>query len=378
MPARLNLSWYLAALCAAAAANPVHVARMQALVENRGDDGGGGGGGIFGGSWLMGSVRGMFGGGGGGGGGRVQNYLLYAVGSGGGGNKVQLGAFGAWHDLPDATGRFFAPADPRGVGVDPVVALLTVQACLFLAWLVDPAAPLLRRHCTVSPSNLSAGRIWCLVLGPLSHADGFHFFINAVMFSSASSIVYPSLCSRGEFCALVLSAAAVSGVASVVCNRLVLGRHVELLGWSGATFAVQAWIAMEQPDMRFQFALVGRGGRGVSALEMLGINLAVDFFLRRGVDLFCHAGGAAWGLLWATSCADRAGVGGTGWLAKRSAMCLRGGIVDHAWLNGVLLRAGGIDLQIDRQTGVLLQVSVALALACTVWCGWLERRHHDY
>ena len=35
-----------------------------------------------------------------------------------------------------------------------------------------------------------------------------------------------------------------------------------------------------------------------------------------------------------------------GWLAKRSAMCLRGGIVDHAWLNGVLLRAGGIDLQV--------------------------------
>jgi membrane associated rhomboid family serine protease len=244
------------------------------------------------------------------------NYLLFGVSTASAGRgAVELGIATAW--VPLGTRRdsgiaaFLSSSSPGGkhdamATPNPVVVIVLCSLLLFLAWQLTAyrESKVLSRHCTASAHNLSSGRLWTLATSAVSHADGMHLLVNLIFFVQASrgAAEVPRLrlgSSPATFWAFAVGAAVFSAAASIVINRMLLGRrYYETSGLSGVLYALWAVIACGVPHARFSVF-----GYTTTAWGMMGANLLLSIFQgRQRLDVGCHLGGTMFGVLFSTVC----------------------------------------------------------------------------
>ena len=246
------------------------------------------------------------------------NYLVFGVSatSRRAGATVEIGVCTAWFPLgtrrDSSLAAFLSSSSPDGkydsvtTSPNPVVLIVLCSVLLFLAWQLVPypESAVLSRHFCVSAESLAQGRLWTLVTSALSHADSMHLLFNLIFFIQAAqgSAAVPRLrlgSSSATFSAFAVGAAMFSSAASILVNRVLLGRrYYETSGLSGVLYALWAVIACGLPHAQFSVF-----GYSTTAWGMMGANFLLSVMPgSRRLDVGCHLGGMLFGILFSTVC----------------------------------------------------------------------------
>lgn len=179
--------------------------------------------------------------------------------------------------------------------------LVVANVLVFVLWQVDPLAPLLRDHFTVSLAGvLDHGRVWTLVTHAFSHLGLWHLVWNMLFlwwFGRDLETVYGGR----SLLALYLGAAVVGGAVQLAANVPggPLARATPCLGASGAVSATLAAAAILFPTRTILLWFVIPVPLWLLAViyiasDLLGLRAALTG-VQTGVGHGAHLGGAAFG-----------------------------------------------------------------------------------
>jgi membrane associated rhomboid family serine protease len=209
------------------------------------------------------------------------NLLLVRVGEYQG--RRYCGLFGVWLPLPSLQlptlelPSLRLPA--RLCAFGPLEALACVHALVFALWQPPRLRAWMRRHFTLSPAGLRAGRAHTLLTSALSHADVLHLAHNTLSLLSLRALSGRLMCAR--LCELLCAAALASSAASAwwQAHEWRRGAAACTLGASGVVLALRAVSASLGPSDSVWFYGVEMPARR-ALLAQCALDVALDAFRR--------------------------------------------------------------------------------------------------
>ncbi|GJQ11690.1 hypothetical protein GpartN1_g3481.t1 [Galdieria partita] len=174
-----------------------------------------------------------------------------------------------------------------------LLALVGMNAVVYLAWKVPSFVPFLSRHFTCSLSTVKGGRFHTLFTCNFSHAGFFHLFSNMFLLmhfgSDVCRIITPE-----RFLVLYLAGGLSSSLTSLLSKYLLRGDALSL-GASGSVMAVMFMYAMLFPNRDIYF--FGYPLKAKDACVIWALLDATGLLGNFGrIDFAAHLGGAAFGL----------------------------------------------------------------------------------
>jgi membrane associated rhomboid family serine protease len=174
-----------------------------------------------------------------------------------------------------------------------LLALVGVNAVVYLAWKIPSFIPFLSRHFTCSLSTVKGGRIHTLLTCNFSHAGFFHLFSNMFLLMHFGSDVCRVITPE-RFLVLYLAGGLSSSVTSLLSKYLLRGDALSL-GASGSVMAVMFMYAMLFPNRDIYF--FGYPLKAKDACVIWALLDATGLLGNFGrIDFAAHLGGAAFGL----------------------------------------------------------------------------------
>ena len=182
-----------------------------------------------------------------------------------------------------------------------VLAILILNALVFVAWIVLGPVPVMTDNFLVSWAALEAGRYWTLLGSAFSHMGGFHFLINMYVLATFGSFV-EQVIGSWRFAVFYLLAALVGSLGHAGVSAFLLDKpDLPALGASGAVSGVVILFSLMMP--RAALLLLGLIPMPalVGALIFVGLDVVGLVAQTEGGGLpighGAHLGGAAMGAL---------------------------------------------------------------------------------
>ncbi|EME30624.1 Rhomboid protein 1, mitochondrial [Galdieria sulphuraria] len=174
-----------------------------------------------------------------------------------------------------------------------LLALVGMNAVVYLAWKIPSFVPFLSRHFTCSLSTVKGGRVHTLLTCNFSHAGFFHLFSNMFLLmhfgSDVCRIITPE-----RFFVLYLAGGLSSSLTSLLSKYLLRGDALSL-GASGSVMAIMFMYAMLFPNRDIYF--FGYPLKAKDACVIWALLDATGLLGNFGrIDFAAHLGGAAFGL----------------------------------------------------------------------------------